>query len=149
LDFRGENSVYTHFSGGEISVYTHFSGGKTEYAISDLASEFSGQFIFAKIDIDEQEELKQQFSITNVPTLIVFKDGKEVQREEGELQAQELRILLKHYGVFRESDHRREQAREKHIAGDKMRNSCACNSPSSRCTSLPSLNTTSVEEKNT
>jgi thioredoxin-like negative regulator of GroEL len=62
---------------------------KTEYAISDLASEFSGQFIFAKIDIDEQEELKQQFSITNVPTLIVFKDGKEVQREEGELQAQE------------------------------------------------------------
>jgi thioredoxin-like negative regulator of GroEL len=49
----------------------------------------SGQFIFAKIDIDEQEELKQQFSITNVPTLVVFKDGKEVQREEGELQAQE------------------------------------------------------------
>jgi thioredoxin-like negative regulator of GroEL len=42
--------------------------------------------------------LKQQFSITNVPTLVVFKDGKEVQREEGELQAQELRILLKHYG---------------------------------------------------
>ncbi|VVM18317.1 hypothetical protein BSPWISOXPB_3381, partial [uncultured Gammaproteobacteria bacterium] len=56
-----------------------------------MASEFSGQFIFAKIDIDEQEELKQQFSITNVPTLVVFKDGKEVQREEGELQAQELR----------------------------------------------------------
>jgi hypothetical protein len=28
LVFRGENSVYTHFSGWEISVYTHFSGGK-------------------------------------------------------------------------------------------------------------------------
>ena len=27
LVFRGENSVYTHFSGGKISVYTHFSGG--------------------------------------------------------------------------------------------------------------------------
>ncbi|CAC9642345.1 tetratricopeptide repeat protein [thiotrophic endosymbiont of Bathymodiolus puteoserpentis (Logatchev)] len=91
---------------------------KTEYAISDLASEFFGKFIFAKIDIDEQDELKQQFSITNVPTLVVFKDGKEVQREEGELQAEELRILLKHYGVFRESDNIREQAREKHIAGD-------------------------------
>jgi putative thioredoxin len=48
----------------------------------------------------------------------VFKDGKEVQREEGELQAEELRILLKHYGVFRESDNIREQSREKHIAGD-------------------------------
>ena len=33
LDFRGEISVYTHFSGGEISVYTHFSGGKTEYIL--------------------------------------------------------------------------------------------------------------------
>jgi thioredoxin-like negative regulator of GroEL len=63
-----------------IASYVFFS------CLLALASEFSGQFIFAKIDIDEQEELKQQFSITNVPTLIVFKDGKEVQREEGELQ---------------------------------------------------------------
>ncbi|RUM85381.1 MAG: co-chaperone YbbN, partial [Candidatus Thioglobus sp.] len=91
---------------------------KTEYAIADLATEFSGDFIFAKIDIDEQDELKQQFSITNVPTLVVFKDGKEVQREEGELQLEELRILLKHYGVFRESDELRDQARAKHMAGD-------------------------------
>ncbi|RUM78927.1 MAG: co-chaperone YbbN, partial [Candidatus Thioglobus sp.] len=91
---------------------------KTEYAIAELAKEFPGDFIFAKIDIDEQDELKQQFSITNVPTLVVFKDGKEVQREEGELQLEELRILLKHYGVFRESDELRDQAREKHMAGD-------------------------------
>ena len=33
MDFRGENSVYTHFSVGEISVYTYFSGGKTEYIL--------------------------------------------------------------------------------------------------------------------
>jgi putative thioredoxin len=91
---------------------------KTEYAIAELAKEFPGDFIFAKIDIDEQDELKQQFSITNVPTLVVFKDGKEVQREEGELQLEELRILLKHYGVFRESDELRDQARAKHMAGD-------------------------------
>ncbi|ALE52922.1 hypothetical protein SP60_06755 [Candidatus Thioglobus autotrophicus] len=91
---------------------------KTEYILSDLAKEFPGGFVFAKVDIDEQEELKQQFSITNIPTLAVFKDGKEVQREEGELQQEELRILLKHYGVFRKSDELRDQARTKHMAGD-------------------------------
>jgi putative thioredoxin len=91
---------------------------KTSDMIAELATEFPGEFILAKIDIDEQEELKQKFAITNVPTLAVFKDGKEVQREEGELQADELRILLKHYGVFRESDELRDQARVKHMAGD-------------------------------
>lgn len=91
---------------------------KTEYAIVELATEFVGQFIFVKIDIDEQDELKQQFSITNVPTLLVFKDGKKVQREEGELQAEELRVLLKHYGVFKASDELRTQARQKHMDGD-------------------------------
>ncbi|MBC8493913.1 MAG: tetratricopeptide repeat protein [Candidatus Thioglobus sp.] len=91
---------------------------KTEYALSDLAKEFPGGFIFAKVDIDEQDELKQQFSITNVPTLAVFKNGKEIQREEGELQKEELRVLLKHYGVFRASDELRDQARIKHMEGD-------------------------------
>lgn len=91
---------------------------KTSDMIAELATEFPGEFILAKIDIDEQEELKQKFAITNVPTLAVFKDGKEVQREEGELQADELRILLKHYGVFRQSDEMREQARAMHLEGD-------------------------------
>jgi thiol-disulfide isomerase/thioredoxin len=45
---------------------------KTADAIAKLATEFAGEFIFAKIDIDEQDELKQQFSITNVPTLVDF-----------------------------------------------------------------------------
>jgi thioredoxin-like negative regulator of GroEL len=49
---------------------------KTEQAIAQLAQEFSGDFIFVKIDIDEQEQLKQQFSITNIPTLAVFKTVK-------------------------------------------------------------------------
>ena len=91
---------------------------KTSDTIAELAVEFPGQFILAKIDIDEQEALKEKFSITNVPTLAVFEDGKEVQREEGELQKEELRVLLKHYGVFRASDELRDQAREKHLLGD-------------------------------
>lgn len=35
---------------------------------------------FAKINIDDNEELARKYQITNIPCLIVFKDGKEVER---------------------------------------------------------------------
>ena len=43
--------------------------------ISELAWEFAGQFVFAKVDVDEQPGLREQFKVENVPTLLVFKDG--------------------------------------------------------------------------
>ncbi len=85
---------------------------------SDLAKEFAGKFIFAKVDTEEQEALRDQYGIKNLPTLMVFKDGEPIRTEEGQLQEVEARALLKDYGVFRQSDLLREQARAKHISGD-------------------------------
>ena len=85
---------------------------------TSLASEYAEQFVFAKVDIEEQVELKQQYKIKNVPTVIVFKGGEAVRTELGQLQENEARALLKDFGIFRESDAMREQAREKHLAGD-------------------------------
>ena len=67
---------------------------------SGLAKEFAGDFIFAKIDTDEQEALRDQYAIKNLPTLMVFKDGEPIRTEEGQLQEVEARALLKDYGVF-------------------------------------------------
>ena len=53
-----------------------------------------------------------------MPTLKIFKDGKVVRTEVGELKEAEARALLKDLGVYHESDALREQAREKHLAGD-------------------------------
>ncbi len=86
--------------------------------LSALANEFAGRFIFAKVDVDEQQALRQQYKIENAPTLVVLRNGEEVRREVGELKEPELRQLLKEYGIFRQSDELREQAREKHLAGD-------------------------------
>lgn len=83
-----------------------------------LAQEFPGQFVFGKVDIDEQTELAKEYAIENVPTTVVFKDGKAVRREEGELNADDARALVGDFGVFHQSDVQREQAREKHMAGD-------------------------------
>lgn len=85
---------------------------------SGLAKEFAEQFIFAKVDIDEQPELRKLHKIENVPTLMIFKDGKLLRTEAGELKEAEARQLLRDVGVFHQSDLMREQAREKHLAGD-------------------------------
>jgi len=86
--------------------------------LAGLANEFAGQFIFAKVDIDEQQQLREQYSIENVPTLIVLRNGEETRREVGEMQEPELRALLRELGIYRESDDLREQARERHMQGD-------------------------------
>lgn len=89
-----------------------------ENLFSGLAKEFAGEFVFAKVDIDEQEKLKEQYGIKNLPTTMVFKDGEPIRTEEGQLQEVEARALLADYGVYRESDTLREEARDKHLAGD-------------------------------
>lgn len=107
----------------KIPVLVEFMGVWSEPCIrmadelAGLAKEFAGQFIFARVDIDEQPELKEEYGIENVPTLKVFKDGNVVRTEEGLLPKTELQALLKDYGVYRQSDDLREQARARHIAG--------------------------------
>ena len=86
--------------------------------LSDLAGEFASQFIFAKVDTDEQEALRKDYDIQNVPTLKVFVDGEVVDTEEGHLLEDECRALLKKHGIFHESDEMRLKARELHLSGD-------------------------------
>lgn len=108
----------------KLPVVVEFMGVWSEHCfaveniLSSLAKEFAGQFIFAKVDIDEQAELRKQFKIENVPTLIVFKDGEAVRVEMGEVNEAEARALLRDFGIGHESDDLREQARAKHVAGD-------------------------------
>jgi putative thioredoxin len=89
-----------------------------DHLFSSLAREFSGHFIFARVDVAEQPELRQEFQIENVPTLVVFRDGKAERVELGQLNEDEARALLRDFDIYYESDVMREQAREKHLAGD-------------------------------
>ena len=40
---------------------------------------------FAKVDITENEEIAQKYGVMSIPTLIIFKDGKEIDRRMGAL----------------------------------------------------------------
>ncbi|MFK5915010.1 MAG: tetratricopeptide repeat protein [Woeseiaceae bacterium] len=88
--------------------------------LSKLATEFSGQFIFAKVDIDEQPELMKEYGVENVPTLKIFKDGEVVLTEEGLQKDTDLRGLLKAQGIYNQSDELRVLARQNHMSGDTM-----------------------------
>lgn len=110
----------------KIPVFVEFMGVWSEHCIkmentlADLANEFPGEFIFAKVDIDEQQALKTEYAIENVPTLKIFVGGKLVQTEEGLLEESDLRIILKQHGVYSQIDEMCLEAREKHMAGETL-----------------------------
>ena len=51
--------------------------------IGEIAAEYDGKAIVGKCDIEENDELTEQFGIMNVPTVVFLKDGKEVDRVVG------------------------------------------------------------------
>lgn len=50
---------------------------------------------FGKVDIEKDGELAQKFQVMNVPTLIFFKEGEQVDRTVGVLEKKELVKKLK------------------------------------------------------
>ena len=52
-------------------------------AIEELASRFEGSAKVGKVDIDENSSLAEHFAIHSIPSLLLFKDGKEVNRVTG------------------------------------------------------------------
>jgi len=46
--------------------------------IEELAREYSGKVVFAKVDVDRNRRLAMKFGIMSIPTLILFKDGRPV-----------------------------------------------------------------------
>jgi thioredoxin 1 len=51
--------------------------------IVDLAKEFSGKVVIGKLDVDENPVTAEKFQVFSIPTMIVFKNGKEAERLVG------------------------------------------------------------------
>ncbi len=51
--------------------------------VEQLAQKMQGKANVAKVDIDQSQQVTTNLQITSVPTLILFKDGKEVKRVVG------------------------------------------------------------------
>ena len=51
--------------------------------LKDIDVERSDSLLIAKVDIDENGDIAQKYSVMSIPTLILFKDGNVVKREVG------------------------------------------------------------------
>lgn len=51
--------------------------------VDQIANEVDERTVVAKVNIDEQPELAKEMGIMSIPTLMVFKDGKHVERTVG------------------------------------------------------------------
>jgi len=85
--------------------------------LTKLAEEFGGAFKLAKVNIDEQQQLAQQFRVRSVPTVKVVKNGQVVEEFLGVQSESQIRSLLNKY-VVRESDKLMAAALERYNSGD-------------------------------
>lgn len=52
-------------------------------AVEELAAEYDGKLLFAKVNVDENPGLAARFGVMSIPTLLVLKAGKEATRLVG------------------------------------------------------------------
>jgi thioredoxin 2 len=63
--------------------------------VDELAAEYTGRALVAKVDTDRAQRATQPFGIRGIPTSIVFKGGAEVARQVGAVPKAGLEALLK------------------------------------------------------
>lgn len=62
--------------------------------LDELAGELGGQARIVKINVDENPEVAGQFGVMSIPTLILFKDGKPVNKMIGGQPKPQIRALI-------------------------------------------------------
>lgn len=66
---------------------------------SQAAAQFEPRARFAKLDTEANQAIAQQWAIRSIPTLLVFKSGKEIQRLSGALPLPQFSQWLKQAGI--------------------------------------------------
>lgn len=51
--------------------------------VEKLADEYRGKMIIAKLNVDENNQTAAKYGVMSIPTVIIFKDGEEVDRTIG------------------------------------------------------------------
>ena len=65
--------------------------------LEEIASEMSGKVRIVKINIDENQAAPQKFGIRSIPTMILFKNGQQVEQLLGNLPKENIvEMISKH-----------------------------------------------------
>lgn len=63
--------------------------------VEEMASAYKDNLVCAKLNVDENPVTAAKFSITGIPTLLLFKDGNPVERIVGAVPREQLEEKIK------------------------------------------------------
>jgi thioredoxin 1 len=81
-------------------VVVNFSSDKSsscqlfEPEFATIGQEYQGRVTFARVDVDSNEGLTNQYNVDGIPTLVFFKHGQEIHRIKGIIMRDKLRRLV-------------------------------------------------------
>ena len=62
--------------------------------VDELAEQYAGKVKFGKINVDEQPRLAMNYSVESIPTLLLFKDGRPVNKSVGVVPKSSIEQML-------------------------------------------------------
>ncbi|HID49681.1 MAG TPA: thioredoxin [Chromatiales bacterium] len=84
--------------------------------LTQLAESYQGAFLLAKVEIDQQPTLAQQFGVRSVPTVKLFRNGQIVDEFMGALPEGQIRAILDKH-IVKASDAAMQQALQRYEQG--------------------------------
>ncbi len=79
-----------------VDFYAPWCGPCQSFAptFNEVGTEMADKATFGKVNVDEAGEIAQELGIMSIPTLIVFKGGKEVTRITGAMSKSDFVSML-------------------------------------------------------
>jgi thioredoxin 1 len=65
--------------------------------IEELAKEYAGRILVGKLNVDENPQTAECFQVFSIPTMLIMKNGEEVDRIVGCVQKKYIEAALKKY----------------------------------------------------
>ena len=62
-----------------------------EPIVEELANEYDGKMVFARLNVDEAPQVSMQYRIRSIPTILFFKDGQIADTVVGAVPKRELK----------------------------------------------------------
>ncbi len=62
--------------------------------VDELAEQYAGKVKFGKINVDEQPRLAMNYRVESIPTLLLFKDGRPVNKSVGVVPKSSIEQML-------------------------------------------------------
>ena len=65
--------------------------------IEELSKDYAGKILFGKLNVDENPQVSMQYEIMSIPTLLIFKGGKLLNKIVGAMSRQMLEPKITQY----------------------------------------------------